>query len=242
MRLRVLSYNVHKFFNITNQRYILKELKERLVELNLDLVFLQEMRGLHPEKHKKDFKNDPLEHMADEIWSHYVYGKNAVYTSGNHGNAILSKYPFKSWHNHDISTNKFERRSLLVGTVEYENKDLTLACTHLDLTESGREKQQAQIISTLGFGSFQSGPLILGGDFNDWRGRAREGFCNVGLTDIFPNPHAAESFTFPSLMPVLPLDKMYFLNLRCVNAMVLRGPHWRKLSDHLPIIAEFVLD
>jgi len=242
MRLRVLTYNVHKFFNITNSQYILNELKQRMSELDLDIVFLQEMRGIQPEKFKGDYKLEPLEHLADEIWDHFVYGKNAVYSTGHHGNAILSKHPFKSWLNHDMSNHAFERRSLLEGVVEYGGLDIALACTHLDLTEWGRKKQQQKIIETLKLKEKINSPLILAGDFNDWRGRSRKIFCDLGLSDIFTDPLAASSFTYPSVMPILSLDKMYFANLRCVNSAVLNASHWRKLSDHLPIFAEFEID
>lgn len=240
MRFRVLTYNVHKFFNITNRRYILGELKKRLIDLNLDVVFIQEMRGLHPEKYRSEFSLDPLEHLADQIWSHFVYGKNAVYSDGHHGNAILSKFPFKSWENLDISTNAFERRSLLLGTVEGVGQEIVLACTHLDLTERGRRQQQQRLIEKLsGFSSSQV-PVLLGGDFNDWNGRTRAYLCENGFNDCFPDHHAPEASSFPSFMPVLPLDKIFYANSRCVNVQVLEDPHWQKLSDHLPILAEFI--
>ena len=91
MHFRALSYNVHKLFNLTRSKYFLKELKSLCLDLELDFLFLQEIRGEQPQKYAGHFKDSPLEHLADSIWQHYAYGKNAVYTSGHHGNAILSK-------------------------------------------------------------------------------------------------------------------------------------------------------
>src|SRR5258705_6666513 len=117
MKLKILSYNVHKLFNTLGTQYFLSALKEVLSGMDLDLVFLQEFRGLQPEEHKDDYASDPLEHLADELWDHFIYGKNAISTSGHHGNAILSKYPFLSSENFDISNHSWEKRGMLIGKI-----------------------------------------------------------------------------------------------------------------------------
>ena len=43
-----------------------------------------------------------FEFLADSIWSHYAYGKNAIYQHGHHGNAILSELPFAISNNVDV--------------------------------------------------------------------------------------------------------------------------------------------
>ncbi|MEI7995943.1 MAG: hypothetical protein WCH01_13685 [Methylococcaceae bacterium] len=50
--LRVLTYNIHKSFNISNQRFILHQIREALIHADADLLFLQEMQGKH-DRHEK---------------------------------------------------------------------------------------------------------------------------------------------------------------------------------------------
>jgi endonuclease/exonuclease/phosphatase family metal-dependent hydrolase len=121
MKLRVLSYNIHKGFSMGNRRFVLDGIRQAIRETSADLVFLQEVLGEHQD-HKKKYpewrKDSQFEFLADEVWPHYAYGKNAIYTSGHHGNAILSKYPFTFFENIDISTNRVEQRGLLHGVIE----------------------------------------------------------------------------------------------------------------------------
>ena len=64
--------------------------------LQPDVIFLQEVLG-HHEVHKKRVNSWPeqsqFEYLAHELWPHFAYGKNAVYTDGHHGNAILESIP-----------------------------------------------------------------------------------------------------------------------------------------------------
>src|SRR4051812_7468381 len=95
--LRVISYNIHKGFSSGNLKFILKKMREALRFVQPDLIFLQEVLG-HHEVHSRRIKDWPdqsqFEFLAHELWPHFAYGRNAVYTNGHHGNAILSKYPF----------------------------------------------------------------------------------------------------------------------------------------------------
>ncbi|MGZ3709925.1 MAG: endonuclease/exonuclease/phosphatase family protein, partial [Bdellovibrionota bacterium] len=54
-----------------------------------DLVFLQEVLGEH-EIHSRTVQGWPagpqFEFLADELWPHFAYGKNAAYSAGHHGN------------------------------------------------------------------------------------------------------------------------------------------------------------
>mgnify|MGYP003392572165 FL=1 len=104
--LKVLTYNIHKGFSATNLRFILHEIKSSLRHINADIVFLQEVHGERTISNNRfaDWPNNQqFEFLADQIWHHCAYGKNAIYKSGHHGNAILSKYPFVEWENINVS-------------------------------------------------------------------------------------------------------------------------------------------
>ena len=55
-------------------------------------------------------------------------------------------------------------------------------------------------------------------------------------------PNARVLRTFPSLIPVFSLDRVYTRGLRCTSAFVPRGSNWARMSDHLPYVAELELD
>ena len=113
---KVLTVNVHKGFTTFNRRFMLHELREAVRDVAADLVFLQEVLGTH-HRHARRFANFPqvphYEFLADTIWSQYAYGRNAVYDNGDHGNALLSKFPITHYENHDISISGPERRGML---------------------------------------------------------------------------------------------------------------------------------
>ena len=45
--LSIATYNIHKGFSHFNRRVVINELRERLRELDADIVFLQEVQGEH---------------------------------------------------------------------------------------------------------------------------------------------------------------------------------------------------
>ncbi|MFY7905681.1 MAG: endonuclease/exonuclease/phosphatase family protein, partial [Burkholderiaceae bacterium] len=47
--------------------------------------------------------------------------------------------------------------------------------------------------------------------------------------------------TFPSRLPVLHLDRIYARGLQPLHAQVPHGRAWARMSDHLPLIAEFAM-
>jgi endonuclease/exonuclease/phosphatase family metal-dependent hydrolase len=243
MKIRILSYNIHKGFTITNQEFILGQIRDCLRELDADICFLQEVLGHHSEVPIPGWDTAAqFEFLADSVWHHHSYGKNAVYTEGHHGNAILSKFPIVSWSNHVISTNRLEQRGLLKCHVEIPglSKQLVLANTHLDLTQKGRDKQADMLIRHM----LEEGdqPWILVGDFNDWNKRVSPKLeTQLSSKEAFRHLHGHYPKTFPSLMPMLSLDRVFVHKLTPITAKALSGKQWRKLSDHLPLLVEIEL-
>ena len=119
--INIATYNIHKGFSQFNRRMVVHELRDRLRSLNSDIVFLQEVQGLHI-GHGQRFQSWPAqpqhEFLAHAVWSDIAYGSNAIYEHGHHGNAILSRYPIVSRANQDISGHRFERRGALLAQVD----------------------------------------------------------------------------------------------------------------------------
>lgn len=246
MKLKLLSYNIHKGFTIGNRDFILEQIRLALRETNADILFLQEVLGDHEDKKCKipDWKTAiQFEYIADKVWPHFAYGKNAIYPEGHHGNAILSKFPIIEWQNHVISTNRFEHRGLLKTKImipEIE-KEILLCNTHLNLTQRGRDLQAEMIIDKLERENDM--PWILVGDFNDWNKKISKKIeSSLNAKEVFKELHGNYPATFPSFMPILSLDRIFVKKLVPINAIALQDPHWKNLSDHIPLFVEIDLN
>lgn len=241
-RMKVLTVNTHKGFTAFNRRFILPELREAVRETKADLVFLQEVLGLH-EKHSSRYDHWPqvsqYEFLADSMWSDFAYGRNAVYPDGHHGNAVLSKYPIKSYRNLDVSITGPERRGLLHCVLQVPGHDQVHAiCVHLSLLESHRQLQIVllnQLLKSLP----PCDPVIIAGDFNDWRMHANAALSQRDdLHEVFERHHGKLAKTYPARWPLLRLDRIYLRNASSQNPTILGSKPWTHLSDHLPLAVE----
>ena len=242
--LQVVTYNMHKGFSQFQRELSVHDLKERLESLSADVVFLQEVVGSHV-RHARRYGNWPVspqyEFLADQLWSDYAYGKNSVYDAGHHGNAILSKYPIARWVNEDISMSRMERRGLLHCEIEIPGWDRPLHCinVHLGLFGHWRKRQLEVLRHRIERLVPRYDPVIIGGDFNDWRTWATSELGrSIGVEEAHLSVHGHHARTYPGWRPLLPLDRIYVRGLKVQRAQVLSGSPWRTLSDHLGLLAE----
>lgn len=236
--LRVLSFNIHKGFDAGNTRFVLDLVRREIREVGADLVFLQEVSGEN--RRVPERATEPqFEFLADGVWPHFAYGKNAVTQIGHHGNAILSRFPITAQHNLDLSTNRFEKRGLLHATLSKpDGVKLHALSLHLNLLERSRQVQVDKVVRYLAEKIDPKEGMILAGDFNDWREKiSRRMKGEAGLDEAFQILHGRHARTFPSFFPVLHLDRIYFRGFEAREAKRLHGPVWKKLSDHLAVTA-----
>ncbi len=242
--LTVMTVNIHKGFTVFNRRFILPELRDAVRKVGADVVFLQEVQGTHEERRTR-FSGWPeaphYEFLADDIWPQYAYGRNVVYPEGHHGNAVMSKYPIVHDQNHDVSIAGPEKRGLLhcVLRIPGQPLEVHVICVHLGLMENHR-RQQLDLLCEMVRGEVPPhAPLVVAGDFNDWRRRADallwEG---AQLREVFVEAYGAPARTFPARLPLLALDRIYVRNASTHLPVVLPRQPWSHLSDHLPLAAE----
>ena len=82
-------------------------------------------------------------------------------------------------------------------------------------------------------------PLIVAGDFNDWRNRAHDHLAErLGLTEVFVGIHGRPAKSFPASAPVFRLDRIYTRGFAVVSAQVHFGQPWSKISDHAALSAQ----
>jgi endonuclease/exonuclease/phosphatase family metal-dependent hydrolase len=244
LSFKVLTVNTHKGFSFFNRRFILHELREAVRNVGADIVFLQEVQGAH-EKHSTRHANYPeaphYEFLADSIWGDFAYGRNAVYPSGHHGNAVLSKFPILRYENLDVSISGPEKRGLLHCVLKIPGPDLEVhaICVHLGLQEGHRRKQLDLLCARIRNEIPDDAPLLVAGDFNDWRLKASAILSKgAGMREVFVHAHGQSAKTFPARSPMLRLDRIYVRNARVHHPIVLPRKPWSHLSDHAPLAAE----
>lgn len=242
--LKFVTYNIHKGFNSGGRRFTLNRMRGALHSLHPDFIFLQEVLGEHS-GYRRKIKAWPvrsqLEFLAHGVWPHFVYGKNAIYENGHHGNAILSKYPIQYSENIDITTNRLERRGLLHGVfrIPGTRKSLHAISVHLGLLEAERAQQIQMLCARIDSHVPEEDPLVIGGDFNDWRGRVSGSLRErLGLLEAYQHLYGHHARTFPSWLPALRLDRIYYRGLRVRSARCLSRAPWNGLSDHSALSAE----
>jgi endonuclease/exonuclease/phosphatase family metal-dependent hydrolase len=169
-----------------------------------------------------------------------IYEPNAILDHGHHGNAILTGLEILRSFRRDVSTNRFERRGLLYTHLKWGLEPIHVVNVHLGLNRWQRRFQVKEISWLLKQVTEDGQPLILGGDFNDWTGRLHplvQKLC--GVQSALEAVGNGSRRSFPSTFPLFSLDRIYFRGLKLVRARVLTEKSWQKLSDHLPIEAEF---
>lgn len=231
--ITVLTYNIHKGFTLGNLRFVLDEMRAQIRAIDPDLIFLQEVASFRDQEAQ-------LEYLADQVWPHTAYGKNAFYPKGHHGNAILSRYPMESVLNIDLTTNRLEKRGLLHAKLQMPSRTMHLLNTHLSLTSVARRKQLMKICNYVETSIPQDEPMIFAGDLNDWKNRLSLPLSQrLNLHEVFHQLSGSVQKTFPSIAPILKLDRIYFRKMSPERAQVLSEENWRRLSDHLPLLATF---
>src|SRR4026209_2502838 len=233
-KLRVVTLNIHKGLSQFNRRLVIHELRDGLRALAPDLVFLQEVQGLN-QRFAMRFAGHPADpqhaFIAGSDWQH-VYGQNAVYDHGHHGNAILSRFGFVSFTNEDVSDHRFERRGLLHSVVSVPGwrRNLHCVCVHLSLHERGRNRQLEAISGRLEELAARDVPIIVAGDFNDWRHRATAILeRRLGMSEVSLSHYGKAARTFPSVLPFLRLDRIYVRGFKVVASQVHKGKAWAPL-------------
>ncbi|MEP7276826.1 MAG: endonuclease/exonuclease/phosphatase family protein [Betaproteobacteria bacterium] len=245
MRFTIATYNIHKGFTQFSRRMVIHEVRERLHGLAADILFLQEVLGTH-NRHQHRYREWPgkpqHEFIADARWHEVAYGKNAVYRDGHHGNAVLSRFPIVGQENCDISAHVFESRGLLHCEIKLAARMPVLHClnVHLGLFERGRQWQINALVDRIQATVPKGAPLIIAGDFNDWRRKAGRTLTEaLDLVEVFEAVKGRPARTFPSVLPMFHLDRIYARGLDIIDARVHYTTLGNRMSDHAALAATF---
>jgi len=245
--LRVATYNIHKGVRGLGPRKRLEihNLGLAIEAFDADLVFLQEVRLFHTREARRFDRTSfgwPAQGQADYLAPdgyEVAYRSNAVTRHGEHGNALLSRWPMGDVGHQDVSDHRFEQRGLLHVPVAWNGRTVHAVVVHFGLVHKSRMRQVQRLARFIATEVPADEMLVVAGDFNDWGERLDAPMQELGLVRAAaPGAGRGVGATFPSLAPVFALDRFYLRGLRCTTTMVPRGSSWARMSDHLPLIAE----
>lgn len=227
--VKVITYNLHKGRG-PRRRSILEGAVTALVEREPDLLLCQEVfHGAGEALHQCHFITEVLGHP-------FVFGPNAFYARGCHGNATFAKMPVARGVNVDITESRLEKRGMLRTWLANGVGELEVFNVHFSLTTRQRRRQWQKLLAELP--EDPRTPVLACGDFNDWsyavdRLARRTGALHNALWDL----PVRERATFPARRALFGLDRIYYRGFRVRSVQVLRNHPWIDLSDHLPVEA-----
>jgi endonuclease/exonuclease/phosphatase family metal-dependent hydrolase len=239
--IKVATYNIHKGVQGIGpgRRLEIHNLGHAVEQLDADIVCLQEVRKLHA-REEQFFTRWPelpqAEFLAPEGYE-AVYQTNARTRHGEHGNALLSRWPVMTHGHEDCSDHRFEQRGILHVHVHAMKRDIHVIVLHLGLIPGSRVRQVEQLGRFIEREIPKRAPLVVAGDLNDWGGKLRPAMKELGLRDFI----GERALTYPSRLPLAQLDYVYARGLKPVGLLIPRGRIWWRMSDHLPLVAEFEL-
>ncbi|RMG46947.1 MAG: endonuclease [Acidobacteria bacterium] len=243
MRLRVLTYNIHRAIGV-DRRFRPDRIIEILEHHDADIVLLQEVDEGVPRSREMDLAREFSLALGYE---HYAVGHNVKLRRGRYGNATLSRYPILRERNIDLTIGRRKRRGCQHTTIRLPAgaPPLEVFNLHLGLSARERAQQLGVLLCSPEFARLEpSRPCLVGGDFNDWRSLLRPTLVSgLGFRCATDRGGTARPIrTYPSFSPTGPLDRIYYRGpLRLERVRRCRLNRSKVASDHLPVVADFRL-
>ena len=229
--IRVVTYNIHACVGV-DRRYDPGRIAAVLREINADIACLQEVGVRRGTK----LQDDQAAYLAEATGCQVILGPDPRGHRGRFANAILTRFPVAAARAIDLAVSDYEPRAALDAELTIGDRTLRVLATHFGLHAGERRLQANRLIGVLGEPSDPyhraERAVLLVGDLNEWRGRSG----GIRALDRCLGPSAARP-TFPSWMPVLPLDRIYADGPAVLrNVHVYRSQLARLASDHLPLV------
>ena len=243
LHLRVITYNIHRAIGV-DRRFRPERIVDILRHYDADVVMLQEVDEGAPRSRELNLAKELAEAAG---YPSFALGHNVSLKRGRYGNATLSRFPILRERNIDLSVaESWIRRGCQHTTLEIDGKGglLEVFNLHLGLSARERKKQIELLKRSAEFRDVAGGtPVLVAGDFNDWRSLLLPEFTNgLGFgcaTERKRGPYRCIP-TYPSFSPQGGLDRIYHRGpLELVSVHSCRMQVARVASDHLPIVAEF---
>lgn len=240
--LRVATYNIHKGVQGLGptRRLEIHNIGHAVEQLDADFICLQEVRKMHRRlQHQLPHWPEQPQHefLAPEGYE-AIYETNAFTRHGEHGNALLTRWPVVDRGHEDMSDHRFEQRGLLHAQVRVRRTLVHVIVLHLGLIAASRARQVDQVLRYIAREIPPGDRVVVAGDFNDWGSKLRPALDLAGFRHYEPRP-GERLLTYPSRLPLAQLDFVYARGMKPRAAEIPNGRIWWRMSDHLPLVAEF---
>jgi endonuclease/exonuclease/phosphatase family metal-dependent hydrolase len=240
-RFRLITYNIHKGIGGVDRRYRPDRVIATVRHYAPDVLLLQEVDDGAP-RSRHDRQVDLL---GDALGlPHRVFQANVHRKVGRYGNAILSRFPLTDVLDLDLTVPFKKRRRALVAHCrvrhEQHTRMLLLLNVHLGLSGFERTLQLRRLLTSdiLRHTRADTG-VIIAGDYNDvWGTLGKRLLEPAGF-----KPACFRRKTFPAVLPMRPLDRVYYRGELAVDrSFASRMIIARQASDHLPLVVDFLFN
>jgi endonuclease/exonuclease/phosphatase family metal-dependent hydrolase len=240
--LRIATWNIHKGVRGMGlaRRLEIHDMVHAVEQFDADIVCLQEVRRVN-RKEQNFFTRWPdlpqADYLAPEGYE-AVYRTNAHTRHGEHGNALLSRWPVVAHQHEDMSDHRFEQRGLLHVTVHAHGREVHVIVVHLGLIAASRTRQMAQLTQFIDREVPKKAVLVVAGDFNSPVAPVKWAHSAMKIRAPMLTLPQLKTATFPSRVPLVQLDHIFARHASTLATHVPRGKIWARMSDHLPLILD----
>ena len=226
LTLRFMTWNIHGIlgsypgFDLAGVVALIRRWKP-------DVIALQEVNSRRPPE-----SEDAFAFLQAALGRHGIAAHSITTADGHYGQMLICSTPITSSEIHDISAPKREPRRAIRAELETAAGPVRVVATHLGLGIGERRRQVQALLALAGAPDMTT---VVLGDFNDW---FLAGSVRSVLAEVLPG--YSRFRTFPGVLPLLRLDRIY-----CRPSSAVRNMYTdrvaRRLSDHLPVIADLAL-
>lgn len=234
--MRIMTFNIQHALDYKKQIIDLDFFANAIYESGCDICCLNEVRGKGPIEGYTDQTNA----LAYRLGFQRYFGQ-AVKIGGTspYGNAIISKYNFKSCETVAIpltedrnEKSNYEPRCVIKSVAEIDEKEICFLVCHMGLSNAERINAVETVCDLI---DSTPRPIILCGDFNTHPQDKVLAPIYERLKDVDEKSESKGIFTYPSYKPEIKIDYIFYRDIECIQSEVIE----KVFSDHYPIVADF---
>ncbi|MGI4788655.1 MAG: endonuclease/exonuclease/phosphatase family protein [Janthinobacterium lividum] len=226
--MRVMTYNIRGGLGMDGRRST-ERIAEVILAQDADIVCLQEVHQRLPQS---AFVDQPKQ-LEKFLGQTVTFQANLRLGIGGYGLAVISRYPVGTVQNHLLPSVR-EQRGVLEVRLDTQNGPVIVFCTHFGLNGEERVKQAARLAELVEGAAY---PVIVCGDFNERPDAAgiQTLLAQTGLNDADANQNR---LTYPTNALEARIDYVFSSPVLTPGQVSVIAAD---ASDHLPIVAEFLV-